>query len=147
MQVIKIFIVIEHDIHHRHDKSLTSHSVNNNNNNNNNNPSLLLLFIHLSVALHFLLRTSASSHTRGFVNYLDTQQNSFRRVMSPSERPLPTQDSTAQKDEKIRPCLTCDMNPQSQRPCGQSLCLRPLGHWGRNYCCCCSQLNIFHIRL
>jgi hypothetical protein len=142
MQVIKAFLVIEHDIHHRHDKSLTSHSVNNNN--NNKKPSLLLLFIHSSAALQYLLRTSASSHTRGFVNYLDTQQNSFRRVMSPSERPLPTQDSTAQKDENKRPCLTCDMNPQSQRPCGQSLCLRPLGHC---YCCYCSQLNTFHIRL
>jgi hypothetical protein len=46
-------------------------------------------------------------------------------------RPLPTQDSTTQKDKDKHPCLKRDSNPRSQRPIYQGLCRRPYGYWDR----------------
>jgi hypothetical protein len=38
----------------------------------------------------------------------------------PVTRPLPTQDTTTQKDKDKRPCLEWDLNPRSQYPSSQT---------------------------
>jgi hypothetical protein len=69
-------------------------------------------------------------HTGGVFIYLDTWWDTFGGVISPSQRPLPTQDSTTQRDDK-HPCLKRNSNPRSQQPSDQSLRIRQRGHWDR----------------
>jgi len=50
----------------------------------------------------------------------------------PNARPLPTQDSTTQRNADTHPCLKRDSNPRSQCSRGwRPYVLRPRGHWDR----------------
>jgi hypothetical protein len=65
---------------------------------------------------------------RGFLithTHTDTRQDSSGRVISPSQRPMPTQDKTTYK-----PCPDRDSKPEPQQPCDSKptpLTARPLG--------------------
>jgi hypothetical protein len=55
-------------------------------------------------------------------------------VVSPSQKPLPTQDNIPQKDEDKHTCLKQDSKTRSRGPSDQSLRLRPRGHWHGQVC-------------
>jgi hypothetical protein len=81
-------------------------------------------FMSLYAFMTYLLRHGAElevSHYRGFTiklryTTLHTQQDSSRRVISPSQRPLPEREHNT---HNRHPCLRCDSNPQSQQTSGR----------------------------
>jgi hypothetical protein len=52
-----------------------------------------------------------------FVTFFTQTAGLLALVMSPSQRPLPTDGTTLTQNKRIHrhPCLECDSNPQSQR--------------------------------
>jgi hypothetical protein len=71
---------------------------------------LMIMILPSSPWLYSPWETTAS-HVRDFFNHLDTRQDSFGRVISPSQRSLPTKDNIIQKDKVKHPCLKRDSNP------------------------------------
>jgi hypothetical protein len=77
-----------------------------------------------TTALQSLNTTWPSYSKESSLMRLDTFYDSFGRLISLSQSPLPTQDDTTQKDEDKHSCLKRDSNPRAQRPSDQRLHLR-----------------------
>jgi hypothetical protein len=74
-------------------------------------------------SLVFLDHTQLDIHTH---THTHTRYDSSKRVISPSQTPLPKQHTTNTRDE--HPCSQRDSNPDSSTPAAADLCLKPHGH-------------------
>jgi hypothetical protein len=86
--------------------------------------SRIIIVITILIICCFYGPCMALAFLLGFLIILDTWWDSFGRVISSSQRPLPTQDNTTYKHKDKHPWPERDSNSRSQQPSDEDLHLR-----------------------